>query len=62
MADQSFAPETDPVKDAIDYFLAEKFDYDELSYTNLDFRGAGVATKQQVDELAVELIKSLNNL
>lgn len=43
-------------------FLASQFDYDELKYSTLDYRGAAVATSYQVDELAVELIKSLNNL
>ena len=43
-------------------YLQGQFDYDRLQYTNLDFRGAPVATIVQVDELAVSLIKSLNNL
>ena len=43
-------------------FLEQQFDYDDLQYSTLDYRGAAVATKEQVDELAVELINSLNNL
>ena len=43
------------------YFSAS-FDYDELTYTTLDYRGAAVATIEQVDQLAISLIKSLNNL
>ena len=43
-------------------YLASQFSYDKLAYTTLDFRGAAVATKEQVDILSVELIKSLNNL
>ena len=43
-------------------FLNSRFDFDELRYTTLDFKGAAVATKDQVDKLSVELIKSLNNL
>ena len=43
-------------------YLEKQFDYDELTYTNLDFRGAAVATIEQVDQLAVLLIESLNNL
>ena len=31
---------------ATDKFLEEKFDYDELLYSTLDYRGAAVATKQ----------------
>ena len=34
-------------------FLASQFDYDELKYSTLDYRGAAVATSYQVDELAV---------
>ena len=47
---------------AHDTFLNSRFDFDKLRYTELDFRGAAVATKDQVDELSVKLIKSLNNL
>ena len=43
-------------------FLEGQFNYDSLNYTNLDFRGAAVATMEQVDTLAVKLIMSLNNL
>lgn len=43
-------------------FLTQNFDYDKLKYSTLDYRGASVATKDQVDQLAVELILSLNNL
>ena len=49
-------------EDLIRKYLTDTFDYDELRYSSLDFRGAAVATKSQVDELAVELIDSLNNL
>ena len=49
-------------KEEVTKFITSQFDYDKLSYTNLDFRGATVATKSQVDQLSVELIKSLNNL
>ena len=45
-----------------DWFLQQRFRWDELRYNTLDYRGAAVATKEQVDELAVELIKSLNNI
>ena len=47
---------------AIDKYLADKFNYDDLSYSTLDFRGPAVATKDQVDTLAMDLMKSLNNL
>ena len=46
----------------IKIFLDDQFIYDDLKYSSLDYRGAAVATKQQVNELAVELIWSLNNL
>ena len=42
--------------------MTDKFDYDKLLYSTLDYRGAAVATKEQVDMVAVALIKSLNNL
>ena len=46
----------------IQEFLTDQFDYDKLKYTTLDYRGTAVATKDQVNELAFELIHSLNNL
>ena len=49
-------------EELIQKYLSDRFDFDKLTHTNLDFRGAAVATKEQVDTLAVELIKSLNNL
>ena len=46
----------------IEIYFRTSFDYDKLRYTTLDYRGAPVATREQVDELSVQLIKSLNNL
>lgn len=59
---ENYFNRTEEAQEAIYDYLARQFDYDRLAYTTLDYRGAAVATKEQVDILAVELIKSLNNL
>ena len=33
-------------EEAIESFLDDKFDYDKLLYSSLDYRGAAVATKE----------------
>lgn len=43
-------------------YLTQIFDYDELTYTSLDFRGSAVATSEQVNELVIALVEALNNL
>ena len=49
-------------KEDLAKYLTAVFDYDELTYTSLDFRGSAVATSEQVNELVIALVEALNNL
>ena len=46
----------------IQAYYDDKFDYDELKYSQLDYRGSYVATRKQIDDLAVILIHDLDEI